>query len=55
LTALFDLLAHQQIKPAIAARFPLAEARRAHALLGTGFVAGKIVLTREGQVPGEPR
>jgi NADPH2:quinone reductase len=47
LTTLFDLLAHQKIKPIIAARFPLAEARRAHELLATSSVAGKIVLTRE--------
>ena len=45
LTALFDLLAYQKIKPVIAARIPLIEARRAHELLGTGSLAGKIVLT----------
>lgn len=48
LTTLFDLLAHKKIRPIIAARFPLAEARRAHELLGTGSVAGKILLTCEG-------
>lgn len=44
LMALFDLLRQQKIKPVIAARFPLAEARRAHELLGQGGVVGKIVL-----------
>jgi len=42
--ALFDLLQHQRIKPLIAQRLPLAEARHAHALLGQGGVTGKIVL-----------
>jgi NADPH:quinone reductase len=44
LIALFDLLKHQKIKPLIARRFPLAEARQAHELLGAGGVTGKIVL-----------
>jgi NADPH:quinone reductase-like Zn-dependent oxidoreductase len=44
LIALFDLLRQQKIKPLIAHRFPLAEARQAHELLGTGGVTGKIVL-----------
>ena len=44
LTALFDLLRQQRIKPLIAERLPLVEARRAHELLGTGGVTGKIVL-----------
>jgi NADPH:quinone reductase-like Zn-dependent oxidoreductase len=44
LGALFDLLQQQKIKPLIAQRFPLAEARRAHELLGKGGVTGKIVL-----------
>ena len=44
LIALFDLLKQQGIKPLIAQRFPLAEARRAHELLGKGGVVGKIVL-----------
>jgi NADPH:quinone reductase-like Zn-dependent oxidoreductase len=48
LTALFDLLKQQKIKPLIAQRFPLAEARRAHELLGQGGVTGKIVLVPEG-------
>ena len=44
LTALFDLLQQRQIKPLIARRFPLAEARHAHEWLGNGGVSGKIVL-----------
>lgn len=47
LTALFDLLRQQKIKPLIAQRFPVAEARRAHELLGTEGVTGKIVLVRQ--------
>jgi len=43
LTALFELLQQKKIKPLIAQRFPIAEARQAHELLGKG-VAGKIVL-----------
>jgi NADPH2:quinone reductase len=48
LIALFDLLQQQKIKPRIAQRFPLAEARQAHELLGKGGVTGKIVLVRNG-------
>jgi NADPH2:quinone reductase len=48
LIALFDLLQQQKIKPLIARRFPLAEARHAHELLGKGGVIGKIVLVRDG-------
>lgn len=44
LIALFDLLKQQKIKPLIAQRFPLVEARHAHELLGKGGVTGKIVL-----------
>jgi NADPH2:quinone reductase len=44
LTALLDLLQQKKIKPLIAQRFPLAEARRAHELLGKEGVTGKIVL-----------
>jgi NADPH2:quinone reductase len=44
LIALFDLLQQQKIKPLIAQRFPLAEAKHAHELLGKGGVTGKIVL-----------
>src|SRR5215831_17610817 len=48
LMALFDLLQQRKIKPLIAQRLPLAEARRAHELLGEGGVSGKIVLVRTG-------
>ena len=48
LIALFDLLQQQKIKPLIAQRFPLCEARQAHELLGKGGVIGKIVLVRNG-------
>ena len=48
LIALFDLLQQQKIKPLIAQRFPLAEARQSHELLGKGGVTGKIVLVRNG-------
>jgi NADPH2:quinone reductase len=46
LVALFDLLQQRKIKPLIAQRFPLVEARHAHELLGKGGVIGKIVLVR---------
>ncbi len=44
LIALFDLLQQKKIKPVIARRFPLVEARQAQELLGKGGVIGKIVL-----------
>jgi len=44
LSALFDLLQRKKIRPLIARRLPLAEARHAHELLGKGGVIGKIVL-----------
>jgi NADPH2:quinone reductase len=48
LISLFDLLQQHKIKPLIAQRFRLAEARQAHELLGKGGVTGKIVLVRNG-------
>ncbi len=48
LAALFDLLKERKIKPLVAHRFPLGEARRAHELLGQGGVTGKIVLVPRG-------
>jgi NADPH2:quinone reductase len=39
-----DLLQNRKIKPIIAQRFPLTDAREAHELLGRGGVIGKIVL-----------
>src|SRR5881227_122651 len=40
LIALFELLQQRKIKPLIARRFPLAEARHAQELLGKGGVTG---------------
>jgi NADPH2:quinone reductase len=48
LIALLDLLQQKKIKPLIAQRFPLAEARQAQELLAKGGVAGKIVLVLNG-------
>jgi len=48
LIALLDLLQQQKIKPLIAQLFPLAEARKAHELLGKGGITGKIVLVHNG-------
>jgi NADPH:quinone reductase len=50
LIALLDLLQQRKIKPLIAQRFPLAEARHAHELLGKGGVTGKIVLVLNGVI-----
>ena len=44
LLTLMDLLKHGKIKPLIAERLPLEEARHAHEMLGEGGVLGKIVL-----------
>jgi len=44
LIALLDLLERKRIRPLIARRFPLVEARQAQELLGKGGVIGKIVL-----------
>jgi NADPH:quinone reductase-like Zn-dependent oxidoreductase len=49
LAALFELLRERKIKPIVARRMPLVEARQAQELLAKGGVVGKIVL-----VPGEP-
>jgi NADPH2:quinone reductase len=48
LITLFDLLQQRKIKPLIAQRFPLADARQAHELLEKGGVTGKVVLVRNG-------
>jgi NADPH2:quinone reductase len=48
LLTLLGLLQQQKIKPLIARRFRLAEARRAHELLGKEGVTGKIVLVPNG-------
>jgi NADPH2:quinone reductase len=44
LIALLELLRERKIRPIVAGRFPLAEARQAHELLGNGGVTGKLVL-----------
>jgi threonine dehydrogenase-like Zn-dependent dehydrogenase len=48
LLALLSLLQQGKIKPLIAHRLPLREARRAHEMLGEGGVFGKIVLMPNG-------
>ncbi|HEX6505691.1 MAG TPA: medium chain dehydrogenase/reductase family protein [Terriglobales bacterium] len=48
LLTLFDLLQQNKIKPLIAQRLPLEQARHAHELLGKGGVIGKIVLMPNG-------
>jgi len=48
LLTLFDLLQQNKIKPLIAQRLPLCQARHAHELLGSGGVIGKIVLMPSG-------
>jgi NADPH:quinone reductase-like Zn-dependent oxidoreductase len=52
LITLFELLKQQKIRPLIAQRFPLVQARQAHELLGTGGVTGKIVLVCNGSSLG---
>lgn len=47
LISLFELLQEKKIQPLVAQRLGLAEARRAHELLGSGGVTGKIVLLNE--------
>lgn len=44
LSALLNLLRDKKIKPMVAGRIPLSEARRAQELLGQGSVRGKLVL-----------
>jgi NADPH2:quinone reductase len=51
LIVLFDLLQQKKIKPIIAQRLPLAEAKRAQELLEKGGVTGKIVLVPNGSSP----
>jgi len=51
LVALFDLLVQEKIKPIVAKRFPLAEARYAQELLGKGGVIGKVVLVNDRASP----
>ncbi len=49
LSVLLELLSQGQLAPLIAQRIPLAQARRAHKLLGRGGVTGKLVLVPDGQ------
>jgi NADPH2:quinone reductase len=51
LITLFGLLQQRKIRPLIARRFRLAEARRAQEVLGEGGVTGKIVLVPGGSSP----
>jgi NADPH2:quinone reductase len=44
LATLLDFLCRRQLRPIVAARMPLSEARKAHELLSKGGVIGKIVL-----------
>ena len=53
LSTLLDLLRQRKIEPLIARRFPLADARSAHELLGRGGVTGKLVLVSNG-LPAVP-
>jgi len=48
LLTLLELLQQKKIKPLIAERLPLCQARHAHELLGSGGVIGKIVLIPNG-------
>ena len=48
LLTLLDMLKQGKIKPLIAHRLPLEEARRAHEILGGGAIIGKIVLLPNG-------
>jgi len=48
LVELMSLLEQRRIRPLIAQRFPLADARRAHEMIGRGGTVGKIVLVCDG-------
>jgi NADPH2:quinone reductase len=48
LIVLLDLLQQKKIKPLVAQRLPLAEARQAQEILAKGGVIGKIVLVSKG-------
>jgi NADPH:quinone reductase len=54
LIALFDLLQQNKLRPIIAQRFALTEARQAQELLEKGGVAGKIVLVRRAASRDSP-
>jgi NADPH:quinone reductase len=55
LAALFELLQQQKIKPMVAQRLPLRQARQAHELLGQGGVTGKIVLVCDDSLSEQRR
>jgi NADPH:quinone reductase len=54
-TTLFQLLKERKIKPIVAERIPLGEARRAHENLGRGGVTGKQVLICDEEAPVQTR
>ncbi len=53
LATLFELLKEGRVKPLVAKRMPLTEARQAQELLGTGGVTGKIVLLGNAYAPND--
>lgn len=55
LSALLELLRRQRLKPIVAARLPLSQARQAHELLSKGGVIGKIVLLPGADHPAQVR
>jgi NADPH:quinone reductase-like Zn-dependent oxidoreductase len=52
---LYELLGSRQIRPVIAGRFPLAEARQAHVRLERGDVVGNLVLMVESAKRRQPK
>jgi len=54
LSALFKLLGEGKIRPLVARRFPLSQAREAQELLGKGGVVGKLVLVTDGSEVAHP-
>jgi NADPH2:quinone reductase len=54
LLTLLDLLREGKIKPLVAARFPLAQARQAQEMLAEGGVVGKIVLICDASAAAAP-
>jgi NADPH2:quinone reductase len=54
-TTLFQLLKERKIKPIVAERIPLGEARGAHENLGRGGVTGKQVLICDEEAPVQTR
>jgi len=53
LTILLNFLKEEKIKPLIAARLPLGEARKAHELLASGGVKGKLILLCRASLANE--